>query len=215
MNVLEKLRRGIDREIFDYQQLMEYLGNYSKPRDKIGALLAARAIVRVKKGLYVFGEAWRRQPVCRELLANLIYGPSYVSLEYALSHHGLIPERAASVTSVTTGKARRFETPFGVFAYRPIPIAAYAAGIGLTKSGRDNFLIATPEKALADFIWTDRRFRPAVPSDYAEYLRDDLRIEPERLKSLNRKMFDVIAQGYDTPRIAMLAAYLHRARRNR
>ena len=215
MNALEELRRRVDREVFDYRQLVDCLQEYSKPRDKIGALLAANAIVRVKKGLYVFGEPWRLQPVSRELLANLIYGPSYISLEYALSHHGMIPERVTAVTSVTTGKARRFQTPFGLFTFRPIPMTAYPLGIAQAQSGPDHFLIATPEKALADFVLGDRRFRPAVPADCAAYLHEDLRIEPQRLAALNLKTVETITRSYETPRLTMLAAYLRSAGRNR
>ncbi len=210
---MEHLRQHIDREVFDYQQVMGSLGAYAKPRDKIGALMAAGAIVRVKKGLYVFGETWRRQPVCREWLANLIYGPSYISLEYALSHHGLIPEQVTSVTSVTRGKARRFQTPFGLFTYRPIPTLPYALGFTQDQSGPDTFLIASPEKALADFVWADRRFRPSAPAEYAAYLHDDIRIEPERLAKLDLKALQAIADAYRAPRIAMLAAYLQDARK--
>ncbi len=212
---MEELRRRVDREVFDYRQLVDCLRAYSKPRDKIGALMTAGAIVRVKKGLYVFGESWRRHPVNRELLANLIYGPSYISLEYALSHHGMIPERVAAVTSVTSGRPRRFQTPFELFTYRPISLAAYAIGIAQEQSGPDSVLIATPEKALADFICADRRFRPSAPADYAAYLHDDLRIAPERLAKLDLKSLDAIARGYATPRLAMLAAYLREARRRR
>ncbi len=38
--------------------------------------------------------------------ANLLYGPSYVSLEYALHHYSLIPERTAEITSVTPGRSK-------------------------------------------------------------------------------------------------------------
>lgn len=213
MDVLAELRRRVDRDVFDYRQLMDGLGEYSKPRDKIGALLASGAIIRIKKGLYVFGDAWRRGPISRELLANLIYGPSCVSLEYALSHHGLIPEQVAAVTSVTTGKARRFETPFGLFTYRPVPPAPYALGLTLAEAGRDRFLIATPEKALADFAWADRRFRPSGAEDCAAYLQDDLRIAPEGLAALNVRTFDEIARCYGTSRLVLLAAYLRNTRR--
>jgi hypothetical protein len=36
------------------------------------------------QGIYVFGERYRRSPFSREVLANMIYGPSYISLDYAL-----------------------------------------------------------------------------------------------------------------------------------
>lgn len=78
-------------EEFDYQILLNSLRGYAHPRKKITALLRKGEIIRVKKGLYIFGAQHRRSPYCRELLANLIYGPSCISLEYALHYYGLIP----------------------------------------------------------------------------------------------------------------------------
>ena len=111
-------------EVLDYQQLRSCLRAYAKPRNRISGLLADGDPIRVRKGLYVFSERYRRFPVSREHLANLIYGPSYFSLDYALSHFGLSPERVETVTCVTTGEHRHFSTPFGDFTYRPLPPAA-------------------------------------------------------------------------------------------
>ncbi len=82
----EPIRKMIPYEEFDYQTLLGALKGYARPRDRITALLRKGVIIRVKKGLYVFGEHERRRPYSREILANLIYGPSYISLEYALWH---------------------------------------------------------------------------------------------------------------------------------
>src|SRR5512136_2109085 len=100
------IRDRIQAEIFDYQTLTEAMKNLSSPRDKITDMLRQRAIVRIKKGLYVFGNGYRRYPYSKELLANLVYGPSYVSLDYALAYHGLIPERVEALTSVTPNRSR-------------------------------------------------------------------------------------------------------------
>ena len=80
----ESLRQAISWEEFDYQALLGALQDYAHPRDKISDLLAKDIIIRVKKGLYVFGDSYRNKPYSREILANLIYGPSCISLEYAL-----------------------------------------------------------------------------------------------------------------------------------
>ena len=77
---------------FDYLALMNALRDYRYPRDRVTKLLASGRIVRVKKGLYILGDELRGGPFSREILANLIYGPSYISLEYALSYHQMIPE---------------------------------------------------------------------------------------------------------------------------
>jgi len=134
---IAQIRTQIERDVFDYQQLISCLGHLNKPRDKIRRLLSRDDIVRIKKGLYTFGEPYRRGTISRELLANLIYGPSYVSLDYALSYHGLIPERVETVTSVTTGRSHEFETPFGTFAYRRLCRGRYAVGAILEQKGRD------------------------------------------------------------------------------
>src|SRR5439155_24771651 len=107
----------IGREEFDHSLLASALSSYSGVRQKINELLKSGTIVRVKKGLYVFGPEVRQNPICKETLANLIYGPSCISLEYALSHHGLIPERVETITSVTPKKNKEFNTPIGRFTY--------------------------------------------------------------------------------------------------
>lgn len=202
------LRQQIDRDIFDYQQLVACLSQYNKPRDKVRNLLGSGELVRIRKGLYTFGEPYRRGPVSRELLANLIYGPSYVSLDYALSYHGLIPERVETVTSVTTGRSRRFETPFGSFTYRHLSGIRYAIGVLLEQQGIGPFLIASPEKALVDKVWADKRFTGTRLSDFGPYLLEDLRIDLHRLASLDRDRLRTIAEAWNSQQIGLLIRYL-------
>jgi len=208
MNTIIQIKKRINRDVFDYQQLLECLKTYSKPRDKIRQLVADGDITRVKKGLYVFGEAYRSAPVSRELLANLIYGPSYVSLDYALAWYGLIPERVEVVTSVTTGRSREFRTSFGVFSYRRMTESRYASGAVLRKTGDAHFLSASPEKALADKVWTDKRFAGTGQSQYETYLADDLRIDMSRLASLDRDRLNTVKWAYSSPKIDRLIRYL-------
>ena len=210
MTTIALIRQKVEGEVFDYQVLLDALAGYRKPRDKITRLLASAAIVRVKKGLYCFGEPFRKEPLSREYLANLIYGPSYVSLEYALSHHGLIPERVETVTSVTTRRSRDFDTPFGAFSYRMLNGPRYAVGAILETAGKTPFLIASPEKALADKVWTDKRFSGLCLSDYDAYLSDDLRIDREALSRFDYSRLKVIATAYDSAKINNLVQYLKR-----
>jgi len=106
--MIETVRKKISQEEFDYQTLLVARRDYAHPRDKISDLLNKGIIIRVKKGLYVFGDGARQTPYSTEVLANLIYGPSYISLDYALQHYALIPERVDGVTSLTTGRSRKF-----------------------------------------------------------------------------------------------------------
>ena len=204
------IREQAHTDILDYQQLVSYLHSYAKPRDRIGMLLADGSLIRVRKGLYVFGERYRRAPLSRELLANLIYGPSYVSLDYALSHYGMIPERVENVTSVTTGESRRFSTPFGVFTYRSLPLRRYTPGIHWSGEGDVRWLMASPEKALVDKVWTDKRFNPANLKEFNAYLIEDLRMDAQRLSSLDTGRLAVITGAFASRKITMLARCLAR-----
>lgn len=204
------IRDKVTSDVLDYQQLVSYLGEYAKPRDRISRLLAEGSLIRLRKGLYVFNERYRHSLLSREYLANLIYGPSYVSLDYALSYYGLIPERIADVTSVTTGENRRFNTPFGVFTYRPLPLHRYTTGFRLVGEGDAHYLIATPEKALVDKVWADKYFSPANLKEFDAYLFEDLRLDEALVLALNQELFSVICTAYASRKIAMLARCLAR-----
>ncbi len=210
--MMEELRAKIAGEEFDSQALLDGLREYDRPRDKITSLLRQGAIVRVKKGIYVFGARYRRHPFSTEVLANMICGPSYISLDYALHYHGLIPERVEAVTSVTISRSRRFSTPVALFIYHNIHIQAYAIGIDLV--GPQNgcsFLIATPEKALADKIQADRGTAIRSQAEMRSYLLDSLRIDPEGLEKLRAEKIALIADQYRSRKLRLLSAVVGRA----
>jgi predicted transcriptional regulator of viral defense system len=211
--MIDPIQNQIPREEFDYHTLLDVLKDYKHPRDKISDYLRKGVIIRIKKGLYIFGEDYRKKPYSRELLANLIYGPSYISLDYALQYYGFIPERVEAVTSVTTGRSRRFETPVGLFTYREIPARAFRFGMTRVESGKGSaFLIAIAEKALADKIRSVRGTGIKTLEQMDEYLYDDLRIDASALKELDPLHFEEIARRYRSRKIRLLADLIHRIR---
>lgn len=210
---IQPLTHRIPYEEFDYLALLTALCDYRRPRDRITKLLRQGTIIRVKKGLYVFGEADRRVPMHREILANLIYGPSYVSLEYALQCHGLIPERVESVTSVTVNRSRDFTTPLGRFTYRTVPLTAFRAGVQRVEVEKGRaYLLAVPEKALADKLHAD-----PVPlrarADIEAYLEEDLRIDPAAVRTLQAALLRDYAARYRSRKIRLLASVVERRQR--
>lgn len=209
----EQLRQSIPFEEFDYQTLLDSLRSYSFPRKKITSMLHKAEIIRVKKGIYLFGEGYRRSPYCRELLANLIYGPSYISLEYALHYYGLTPERVETITSVTCGRSRSFTTPAGSFSYRMIPLTAYRFGIDRIElaDGR-SFLMAITEKALCDRIIADQGNGITSQKALLIYLQENLRIDPDALPSLDADTLFTIAVAYRSRRLKLLAGLVVRLR---
>ncbi len=214
MSIMD-IRDRTPTETLDYQQLMSLLRGYAKPRDRIGAFMDKGELIRVRRGLYVFGERYRRGPLRRETLANLIYGPSYVSLDFMLSWYGMIPERVEDVTCVTTGEKKRFTTPLGVFTYQPMTLRRYSPGIAWSDAYDSPCLIASPEKALVDKVWMDKRFSPTRLSDFDAYLFDDLRIDEALLATLDMSKICSIARIFGARKIAMLTRFLARVSQQR
>jgi len=204
------VRELIPREEFDYQTLLFALNGYARPRDRITSLLRKGTIIRIRKGLYIFGEQDRRRPFSREVLANLIHGPSYISLEYALHYHEMIPERVEAVTSVATGRSRKLATPAGLFTYRRIPITAFRVGVDRVEEGDGrSFLIALPEKALADKLRLDR-ISIRSRRELRAYLFDDLRLDPTVLARLRPQRLADYAGCYRSRKIRLLAELIAR-----
>ena len=214
MEIITSLRRAIPWEEFDYQILLNALRDYAHPRDKISSLLAKGIIIRVKKGLYIFGDAYRSSHYSREILANLIYGPSCISLKYALHYHGLTPERAEAVTSVTSKRPKQFQTPVGLFLYRNVPEAGFHVGLQRIEmeDGRA-FLMAAPEKALADKFRSDRGLNIRSQRESLDYLVHSLRIDVNDLAALDGKLLDALAAAYQSKRISLLAKLVNSLKR--
>ena len=178
-----RLRKAIPREEFDYTLLTHVLSEYAGVRQKINELLKSDVIKRVKKGLYVFGADYNREPVCKEALANLIFGPSCISLEYALAYHGLIPERVETLTSVTPKRDKRFVTPLGQFTYRYLRADKYPHGIDQVWIDSNHpVLMASAEKALCDYVVVNKVVGITTGEAAFEFLKLDLRIEQENWK---------------------------------
>ena len=207
MNIMQTIRKKALIEEIDYLFLMECLSSYRQPRDKLTKLLKAGEIIRVKKGLYLLGRDYRRRPFSLEILANLIYGPSYVSFEYALSYHHLIPERVARVTSACAKRKKHYATPIGEFIYHTLSPRKFS--IGVTWEAIDeysHFLIATKEKALADTLAQMKPF--ASHEELREYLVDGMRIDLIDLKELRHSLFQEITDVYQNHNVSLLCTII-------
>ncbi len=196
-------RQEVRLEVFDYQLLAMYLTDFKKPLDKVSSLIADGKIVRLKKGLYVFGENWRRAPLCLEMIANLLYGPSCISFEYALTHYGLIAERSAVITSLAIGDTKAFTTPVGVFEYRAIGREKFKVGIEYRDMGKEGgYFIASKEKALADLVYRTPGIRTL--ERLRHFLFEELRVDESMFRKLDFHRLSEIAKAYNKNTIYMM-----------
>ncbi|MDR1198961.1 MAG: hypothetical protein LBK94_08150 [Prevotellaceae bacterium] len=130
-------------------------------------------------------------PLSTELIANHLYGTSYISLETALAYCGMIPERVYTIRSMTTKRAKNFTTPLGNFEYKTVSSDYFS--IGLRQEIIENryaFLIATPTKAVCDMIVTTPNMRLQSVRAMQTYLLEDLRIDLEAIKNLDKSIVE-------------------------
>ncbi len=166
-----------------HQVVVSLLKGYKRPNDKVHAMLKEGILESVKKGLYIAGPAINAAKPEPFLLANHILGPSYVSLDTALSYHGWIPERVYEVASMTTKASRKFTTPLGVFTYTHLSLPYYAFGIRQIQLADEQYaMMAMPEKALFDKVITTSGLILRSRRQVLNYLLEDLRIDEDRLR---------------------------------
>jgi predicted transcriptional regulator of viral defense system len=182
MNVLKQ----IGNIPVDFATLATIYGDYKFPKDKIAMLEKNSGLIRIKKGLYVVSPEVHHLPVSKELIANHLYGPSYISFEKALSWYNLIPERVYNIRSLTLKRSTKFSTPFGSFEYTTTTKDYFK--IGLTQEVINNqyaFIIASPEKALCDMLLYTPGLRIQSLKAMQVYLEEDLRINLSLLETFN------------------------------
>jgi hypothetical protein len=190
---IEKASRGI----FSRIEAAEWAGGGTA---RLDALLkratASGEILRIRRSLYCLHDRYTRRRIDPYELAQLIHGPSYISLESALSLHGWIPEAVHAVTSVCSGRSRQFDTPLGLFTYTRVPQRTLLVGVVRTGSSDGGvYFLANPLKALADYVHAGHRDWTA-----ADPLVRSLRIERDLLESLTPGDFDMLLEGYPSGR---------------
>ena len=117
-------------------------------------------LIKLRRGLYLLADKYRHKKLSKFFLASRIVPHSYISFESALSYHGWIPERVATVTSALgIGRTKAFTTPFGEFVFYQMPIIEYEFLTCVTRaedSKGEPFLLASPLRALADLIYVKK-----------------------------------------------------------
>lgn len=166
--------------------MLHVLKDYKRPYDKISELIRQKVLISVKNGLYIPGINAGISGPDQFLLANHLWGPSYVSLESALSYWGLIPEYVYETTSVTTSISKTLTTEAGRYSFMHLPLPYYSLGIRREKlSERQHILIASPEKALCDKLITTSGILLRSKKETQQLLIEDLRLDEILLKEMN------------------------------
>jgi len=141
-----------DAPVFETGLLLAGRLDPADVRRQLSRWTAAGRLYQLRRGLYALAPPFQKTRPHPFLIANRLVPGSYVSLQSALAHHGLIPEYVPVTTSVTGRRPARWETPLGVYEFRHLS-PEWVRGYRRTELGNgQQAFVATPEKAFLDLI---------------------------------------------------------------
>ena len=185
-----------------------FLGTAASRYGLVNKALKAKELVRLRRGFYVVAPRYQSTPFSQYYLANRMIAYSFITAESALSFHGWIPERVTEVLSLSAfGRNKQFDTPYGHFVYRVIPIVAsqFLLGVHYIKTDHQPLWVASPLRALLDLIQWHK-----LDQVNLDFLQHGLRIEPEHFLSIQLWDIKQLQQVYTAPRIQRFLNHLQR-----
>ena len=195
--IVEKIIESVPNSVFTDSVLANLLpGSPDRRYGIIKRTIARGEIIHIKRGVYALAKKYQRKGINLFELAQLIYGPSYVSLESALNYHGWIPEAVYAVTNSCVKNSKEFSTPYGIFTYKRIPFSMLYFGVERIESSGGVFLMASPLKALMDYVYVYKKdwkgIDPVIKS---------LRIEKENLEHMDSRQLEQSEEEYKNFRV--------------
>jgi predicted transcriptional regulator of viral defense system len=194
----EQVITHLQQPFFSRTELDQWIGGSVNRRDALlRRAMASGEVQRIRRSLYMLGAPYQKQKPNPLTLAQQVYGPSYISLETALSFHGWIPEAVYTVRSVSLNRSRTFDTPIGRFEFVRIPQKSLYAGVERIELSEQNgpVLMATPLKALADWIYV-HSFDGTL-----DELLGSLRIDAEQLETVTAEQLAELNENYSISRV--------------
>jgi hypothetical protein len=188
--------------LFDMTAVRNFFPDASEGARKVlvHRAVSAGEVIRLKPGLFLLQPSFRKSDPHPYVVAALLHAPSHISLETALSYHGLIPEAVYQTASVTVARSRSFDTPIGRFTFQRVPARNPRAGVQAVKLGNNAWaFVASALRAIADIVYLRRSVVWA--KDRLGFLTDSLRIEEEDLSRIELASCEEIQESLRSRRV--------------
>lgn len=173
------------------KMLIQDYASYSNPKMKIGRLVKEGKLIPIIQGIYETDKS-----IPGYYLSGIIYDPSYLSFEFALSWYGFIPETVYNYTSASYSKKKKkeYDTYFGRFTYRDVPTSVYPYGTKIIEENGYGFIIASEEKAICDELY---KCSPCSnKKELCALLFEDLRLDENTFWNADLDMMIELASLY-------------------
>lgn len=196
--VIEYVYTRLPHDVFTDKDIAQ-LSPQSSGNSRYGLIkraLKRGEIIRIRRGLYCLAQKYQRRPLNHFSIAQLIYGPSYISLESALSYHGWIPEGVFTTASVSMPRSRAYKTMIGNFVYMRVAQERFYEMVEYIDEGGSPFFVATPLKALCDYIYVYKK-----PWVSVEPLKQSLRVDDEMFGQIKKDDLDMLYVNYRNHRV--------------
>jgi predicted transcriptional regulator of viral defense system len=201
MNYGELLNIAQQNPVFSSSLLLAGKGSAGSVRRQLDRWVKSGRLLQLRRGIYSVAPPYQAEAPHPFLVANHLRKPSYVSLQSALSHYGLIPEFVPVITSVTTGRPEELQTPLGGFVFRHLKKTAFWGYTQIEISRGQAVFLASPEKALLDLLYL------TPGSDSPEYLQE-LRFEP--MDGFDWHALRIHAERFHSPKLKRAVEVLSR-----
>ncbi len=134
---------------------------------------------------YAFSKTLRQEELL--IVSNRIYSPSYISLQWAMSHYRWIPEGVYTITAITSLKTQDFNTGIGTFSYKHVK-PSLMFGYRLVSFENTMYKLAEPEKLILDYLYLNASINSLEDLE-------SLRLNVSELRSLleKQKLQDYLA----------------------
>lgn len=198
--ITKQLLSSTPYDYFTDTEVAVILGKGASEAKRYGLVKRAIAkgeILRLKRGVYIFAEEYRRKKLNLFEIADLLYHPSYVSLESALSYYGAIPEAVYAVTCISTNRKKSIQTAVSRFDYFSLPPRCFYSGVSrISTDAKGGFLMASLEKAILDYLRVYKKSWASVKD-----LVEDLRFDEKLLEKLDLNNLILLKDLYKNRRI--------------
>jgi predicted transcriptional regulator of viral defense system len=186
-----------DEPVFETGLLLAGKVNPAHVRRQLSRWVKAGRIYQLRRGLYALAPPFQKVKPHPFVVANQLVRGSYVSLQSALAYYGLIPEYVPVMTSVTTSRPGRWDTPLGNYEFRHIQPNLLFGYRPFDVGDKQQALVASPEKALLDLIYLE------PGADAPDYLRE-LRLQ--NLDQLDLTVLHQYTNRADRPKLQRATA---------
>ena len=183
-----------------------FRGGHASLLVAISRAMSSGDVIHIRRGLYCLSR--ELSPVLPNpyVIANLVHGPSYVSMESALEYHGLIPEAVQIVFSVTNDRAKMLSTPVGTFKYLHVRQFPLMAGVERHEDDSSGvFFVATPLKALCDIVVARRLDWTSLEPFIESY-----RLDEEAARKIGNREISNLLEVYNSSRVRAFLEGLRR-----